>query len=242
MRLVICDDDKSLIAALKPFFYQYANIHKFDLVVEERHSGEELLSDSTVYDMIFLDFQMGKMDGMATARELRRRNIHSTIVFMTNYPDFVYESFEVNTFRFYKKPIGKPQVDAAMDAFFSMYGNDYPIRLRYEGETILVNTKNIVFIVAMGKFCIINLPVNKEHKVITSTMSSIVKMLPRRHFFKIHRCYYVNFNYIEKYNNKHVILRTESTIPISKRCLAPFKKTYKEYIDICNPRRSEDAK
>jgi len=237
MKLAMCDDDKKLLDKLKPFAYQYANSRHFEMVVDTYDSGEDLLGSGTIYDMIFLDYQMGGMDGMSTAQKLRARNLNSTIVFMTNYPDFVYESFEVSPLRFFKKPVKKADIYYALDAYFKMYDNDYPIRLRYEGTTIFINTQDIVYVEAMGRECIIHLP--REYKIISDVIGSIIEMLPKSHFFRPHRGFCVNFNYIAKYDTCSIYMKNGAEVSISKRGGTPFRAAYKKYADRCNPKRRE---
>ena len=156
---------------------------------------------------------------------------------MTNYPGFVYESFEVNPFRFFKKPVEKTQIYATLDAYFKMYGNDYPIRLRHEGSTIFINTQDIVYLEAMGKMCIIHL--QNEYKLINCTMITIIKMLPKGHFFRTHRGFCVNFNYIARYNNQSIYMKNGKSVLVSQKSQKPFKEVYKAYADLCNPKRPE---
>jgi len=237
MKLAICDDDKGLIDELKPFVYQYASSHRFDMAIDTYNSGEKLLKSPDVYDMIFLDYQMGGIDGMSAARKLRDRKLNSSIVFVTNYPDFVYNSFEVNPLRFIKKPVEKAKVYEAMDAYFKRYGNDYHIGLRFEGATVIINTQDIIFLHAMGKECLICMP--KEQMIISDVMGNIIEMLPRSHFFKQHRGYCVNFNYISSYDARFIYMKSGQKLPISKRGGTPFKTAYKEYADLYNPKRRE---
>lgn len=237
MRLAICDDDKKLTQQLKPIIYNYANRHKFELVIDVFHSGESLLRSKAVYDIILLDYQMGGLNGLNTARKLRDRNLNCAIIFMTDYPQFVYQAFEVNTFRFYEKPMDQFKLYSALDDYFSMFGNDYPILLRSERETIQVDTKDIVFLQAMNRDCLVHLP--QDYFCCAKTMAVISRMLPEGHFFKVHRGYIVNFNYIAHYTSDEVFFKNGKKVPISRNCLTAFKDNYREYSDLGNPRREE---
>lgn len=237
MRLAICDDDKGLIQQLKPLVYQYANSRRFEIVIDEYYSGEDLLKSSVVYDIILLDYQMGELDGLSTARKLREKNMNCAIIFMTNYPHFVYEAFEVNTFRFFTKPLEFSKLHFALDDYFSMYGNDYPILLQHNRETVQVNTKDIVFLEAINKRCLIHLPT--ESLCCAKTMAVISRLLPQNHFYKVNRAFIINFNYIEKYNNKEIFFKNCEVVPISRNYLMPFKTAYREYSDLRSPRRME---
>ena len=130
MRIAICDDDVQLICLLKQLIYRYANEHRYDFVVEEFYSGESLLNSSLVFDIIFLDYKMNILNGLDTAKQLRKRNTSNVIVFVTSYTHFVLDAFKVNAFRFLVKPITEKKIWETLDDYFSMYGNDYPVLLK----------------------------------------------------------------------------------------------------------------
>lgn len=233
----MCDDDVGLVKGLKPLLYQYANEHRFEMVIDEFYSGETLLESKTSYDMIFLDYQMNGINGMDVARNLREREMYCTIVFITNYPYFVYEAFKVNTFRFLEKPVEQIHIYEVMDDYFSMFGNNYSILLNHERETIKLETSEIVFIEAMKKSSMIHRP--KDQIRIAKHLAVISNYLPRNHFFRVSRSFIVNFNYIVKYNNEFVYMKNGAQIPQSRKYFTEFKTMYMAYTVARNPKRKE---
>jgi DNA-binding LytR/AlgR family response regulator len=207
------------------------------MVIDTYYCGEDLLTSKTVYDMIFLDQQMGELTGLDAAQNLREKNMNGAIVFMTAYPDFVYESFKVNAFRFLKKPLDQDKIYAVLDDYFKMFGHDYPILLRHEKAVVQVDTKDIVFLEAMNKHCMVHLP--KERMYISKTMSAINGMLPQSHFFRVNRAFIVNLNYISKYGGGEISFKNGEKVRISRHYLQGFKKVYKEYSSVRNPKRPE---
>ncbi|MCL2695891.1 MAG: LytTR family DNA-binding domain-containing protein [Clostridiales bacterium] len=242
MRLALCDNDKGLLCALKPIIYQYANTHRFEMVIDEFNSGEDFLQSDAAYDMVFLDYKMGGVDGLHAARELRVRNAACTIIFMTNYPQFVYEAFEVNTFRFFEKPLDAAKIHAALDDYFRRYGNDYPILLRHEGEVKQVDTGDIVFLEALRKRCRVHL--QDKQLYCAKTMSVISDWLPENHFYKVNRAFIINFNYVASYDNEKILMKNGETVPVSRRFFPAFRIAFREYAQRSNPFRMEtrDAK
>lgn len=214
VRFAICDDDESIGEKIKPIINNYANAHRFEALVDCHYSGEELLLSDKVYDLIILDYQMGQLNGLDAARLLREKNCTCAIIFLTNFPHFVYDAFTVNTYRFFEKPLQPERLEEALESFFKMYGFDYPLLLKSEYETICVETKNIVFLEANNKSCKINL----QDRCIScsKTMATVSNLLPRNHFYKVNRAYIVNFNFIEKYNNEYIFFKNGEKVPVSR--------------------------
>ena len=238
MRLALCDDDRQLIKELKPLIDQYGHNHRFEMVIDVFHCGEALLKSKQTYDMIFLDYRLEGIDGLSAAKTLRSRNINCAIIFITGYPrDFVYQSFAVNPFRFHAKPLEHSKLYETLDDFFKMYGHDYPILLHHNREYLQIYTRDIVFLEAMNKHCIIHLKDEQLH--IAKTMTKINDLLPQSHFYRVGRAYIINFNHIAKYNNYEVFFKNGAKVHVSRKFFALFKKAFRDYSDLHNPKRPE---
>ena len=101
MRIAICDDEKNireLIANKVAKQYPDAEIIFFQ-------SGEELLLVDESIDILFLDIQMSGIDGMETARELRKKDKSVILVFVTAVEEYVFQAFDVGAFNYIVKPI-----------------------------------------------------------------------------------------------------------------------------------------
>jgi DNA-binding LytR/AlgR family response regulator len=230
MKIAVCDDDRRFISILKLIINEYVNKRKLEAVVDAYIDGKYLLSSKEVYDIIYLDYQMNGLDGMEIARKLREKNIWCSIIFVTNYPNFVYDAFTVNAFRFLKKPINRAMVFETLDDYFKKHGNDYPILLRSEWQNLIVDTKDIIFLEAVGKHCVIHTK-NAQYDC-PKTMAVISRMLPSNHFFKINRSFIVNFNHIDRYNSEFVIFLNGQKACISQKFLYSFKNEYRNYCDL----------
>ena len=227
MRIAVCDDERLFLDSLKKAVYDYSNRHRLELSIDNFYSGEELLGSELVYDMIILDYKMGGMDGLETARRLREKNQNCAIVFLTSYPDIVYESFEVNTFRFLTKPLDVGKLYKTFDNYFEMFGNNYPILLKVDRDTICIQTNEIMFLEADNKKCYIYLAEKRIH--CAKTMATIAKLLPSGIFFKVSKQIVVNFNHIQKHDNSRIYFTNDKFVYISRMYMAPFRNAYKEY-------------
>jgi len=227
MKIAVCDDEEKFRASIKDAVYEYSNKHRYEFAIDEFVSGEELLNSKKKYDLILLDYQMSGINGLETARKLREKNIDCTIIFMTSHPHFVYEAFEVSTYRFFAKPLDITKLYKAFDDYFKAYGNDYPIILKIDRETVCVQTKDIVYLEADNKKCFIHLAKKKYH--CAKTMAAIALLLPKQAFFRVHRSYIVNFRHIDNYDNGNIYLKNKAVAHMSRNHLKAFRSAYLAY-------------
>ena len=236
MRIALCDDDRDFLDRLKNHIYDYSREHRYETVVDEFISGEDLLDSPDGYNIIFMDYKMGGMDGLETARRLRRKNINCVIIFLTSYPEIMRDTFEVATFRFLDKPLNMEKFKAALDGYFESFGNDYPIRLIIDREIRCIETKDIVSIESKRKVCIINV-YNKDRQIeplrCAKTMKAVFELMPK-HFCRVHNSFVVNMNYIELVRRGEIFLVTGQILSTSRHYHAQFKIDHKRYIDSKN--------
>ena len=74
-------------------------------VVDGFPSGEAFLHAGKQYDIVFLDIQLGGMDGIDIARELRQKSENVILIFVTGTKEHVFQAFDVAAFHYLLKPI-----------------------------------------------------------------------------------------------------------------------------------------
>lgn len=228
MLIAICDDEAVLCESLKNELYDYFNSHNIDAVIETYPDGSSLVNSGISFDLVILDYKMPGMNGLQTAKLLRAKSSLCTIIFLTVYPEIVYDTFEYGTFRFLIKPLDKAKLYEALDAFRRKLSLYYPISLSVGGEVYKINTKEIIYIEADGKNSVIRLKDNSLH--CTKTLSEVYSALPKSCFYKTHRSYVVNFAYIEKFNKQLIRFTNGEYARISKNRFADFQDAINTYL------------
>lgn len=228
MVVAICDDDSLFRTELKTLIIEYKQSKRIAVDVYEFENGNDLLESKDIFDIIFIDYQMPGLDGLETARELRKRNYICSIIFITSYPQFILDSFEVQPFRFFIKPMKNNKILSAMDSYLMQQKLLNPILIVEEGTQYRIKTEDIIYLEAIGKNCLIR---TREHTYKSSkTLSKIEEVLPTHCFYRIHKSYIVNMYCIDSISKNEILMINGEKTIISRTMLSTFKKTYSNFI------------
>lgn len=228
MFAALCDDDKYITEEIKKLLLEYAKDNRITIDIDEFESGEELLNSEKNYDIIVLDYQLGSTNGLTVAKELRKRNVLSSIIFLTSYPNFMIDAFEVNTFRFLLKPIDKSKFFKAIDDYIKIVDANYPITIIQNKELKKINSNEICYIEADGKYSNIHLSDKIMH--CSKTLAGVTKLLPAYCFVKTHRAFVVNLHYIKSYSSDTVYLSNGESAFLSKNYQKSFQTSYMNFL------------
>lgn len=228
MLIAICDDDASCREHLYAILNQYRSNHRIPLDIYKFDNAQALLSSPRRFDLIFLDYQMPGMNGMDTARALRGRNLACSIVFVTSYPQFMLESFEVQPYRFLLKPAQAEQVGELLTAFVSKQRQLAPIVIQQDGVQIAIEAKTILYLEASGKNCVIRTV--DETYVSSKTLAQVHELLPQHCFYRTHKSYVVNLYSIRSFDKDSVTLINGEVARIGRANVADFRRDYAQFV------------
>lgn len=106
LSIAICDDNMQHSNIIENYMYE---LDDSNVECDTFQSGEELVyaykNNNERYDVIFLDMEMKKLNGIETANIIREFDEYVIIVFITSYKEYMQESFQCAPFRFLVKPV-----------------------------------------------------------------------------------------------------------------------------------------
>ncbi len=101
LKVAVCDDEKIICNEIKKRLLEVRPEFEVSLF----SSGDELIKSDKNFDLIFLDIEMPQLDGMETAKVIRKNHKNEYIIFLTSHSELMVEAFKVKAFRFLEKPI-----------------------------------------------------------------------------------------------------------------------------------------
>lgn len=229
MKIAICEKDKIFLTKFKNELYRYAEARRLDMVVDCYLYGEEMLRTKINYNIVFLGYCLAGENGLEIAKKMRLTNDFTAVIFISEYTEFVFETFKVRPYRFLVPPVNAEELYAVLDEFFEEYARTCPMWVKCGEDTVSLNTGDIVYLEADNKHCRIHLC--KEELRCNRTMARVNSVLPQGCFGKINRAYIVNFNHIKKYNSEKVLLTGGYMLHISRNYLKSFKAEYRSFLN-----------
>mgnify|MGYP002515860886 FL=1 len=231
MRIAICDSDTKSIKTTKQTIYEYLSLKNIDAVVDEFSSGVQLLKNQYRYSIAILEYNTGDLNGLETARVMRKNDPFCIIIFLSHYTGFILDTFKVSAYRFLLKPLRKDQLFSALNDYFFSEIYNRPLWVRNGDDTFCFNTGDIFYIEADNKNCLINL--DGEIIRCNKTMAAVYNLLPKSHFCKVNRAFIVNLDCVSAYSNESVYLTNGACLPVSRNYYKSFKNEYYIYSAPC---------
>lgn len=231
MRIAICDDEAMFLSELKNKIYEYSNKHNLEPVVDDYKYGNDLVSSNIKYDIIILDYQMDKIDGLETAKQLRNGvNQFSCIIFLTNYSEISIDAYSVDTYRFVLKSTLWNGLYKALDDYRKRISTSKYLSVKSDKSYVTIDTDSIVFVESQNRVTTIHLTDNKVIDTKTP-LSSVFDSLPHSSFFRVHKSFIVNFKYITRRDFSSInVSGYDYEIPVSRKYTSEFKEAYYNFL------------
>ena len=217
IKFAICDDEPVMAQEIADQLSEYMNEeHITSYCVNSFSDGRSLLESGCDFDVIFLDIQMEQPNGLETAKILRQHKNHCLLIFVTVLKECVFEAFEVEAFDYLVKPLDSGHFKRTMDRMIKS------IRRR-ETKSIVVRrgTSCDVILLAEIVYCEVQgrkIYIHQSKGKITDYYDKLDDLAQRidGRFFRCHRSYLVNIEYVRGCNAGQVILSQGDKIPVSR--------------------------
>ena len=216
IKFAICDDEPQMAREIADQLAGYMKETDCDYSVDCFSSGHALLKSSDEFDVIFLDIQMERPDGMETARLLRQRDNHSLLVFVTVLKECVFDAFQVEAYDYLLKPLDSARFRQTMDRALGWLERDAAKNLviqRGSGCQVVL-LSDLMYCEVLGR----KIYLHKNDGRVVDYYDRLEELEQRvdSRFFKCHRSYLVNLDYVSGCQGGQVLLQRGERLPVSR--------------------------
>jgi len=219
-KIAICDDEQVVCMQLRSILKEIESGLAENFIVEVFSSGKELyqyIVEGGYYDIIFLDIEMGEMDGIDFGQRLREEltNEATQIIYISGKETYAMELFKVRPFDFIIKPLAYEDVYMAMKRVIKFLSrNDKFFEYKIGHTTYRIPVKDIIYFESQGRK--INIVTQNGIMTFYGKLDAVEKQLTNLNFIRIHKSYLVKYEYIIKFEYTQVTMSNDVILPISQ--------------------------
>lgn len=237
LHIAICDDQPDQIRSIRRSSEIYFQ-KKQDLVSYETFDNAfafvDAIDQGTVFDIVLLDVCMPGILGTDVARELRKYNSGTEIIFLTTSDEFAVDAFTVKATDYLLKPFTQSQFNKAMDRAISFIRqrNSAKIVLRLVGGGICIEQiAQILYFESRGHILRVHLAsgtVLETCKSGQEIKDELDKIAPGQ-FASPNKGYLVNLAAVHVIKTDYVEIAGQE-IPLGKRKYRMFQEMYFQFM------------
>lgn len=216
LKVAIAEDEKHMRTILKKALEPVQGVE----VIYETGNGRDLIEHVELYNphAVFLDIEMPGLDGLGAAKEIVDIYPDTALVFVTGYPEHMAEAFELYAFDYLIKPFDPERVRRTVKKIMKAVNTAkkaalYEIRdfhtepaaggrlpklaVSRDGGRVYLDHRDIVFITREQRKTLIYTVNGGEPVQTNEPLNSIFDRLDGHTFFRSHKSYIINLNYVE---------------------------------------------
>lgn len=236
-RIAICDDEKVMIDYIydKIKYLLDSLVGNYEVFTYE--SGETMLlamtSECFEFDAVFLDIEMGKVTGLKIAEELYAQSEETSIIFVTNRDDLVYDAINYRPFSFIRKTRINDELEPVINRLIEKKLKKQEFfEFEVDNKIIKRLTRDIMYMESQGHYIILKCTDGIDYKIRGKIYEFEIEM-HKYAFVRIHSGYLVNISHVQFVKYSGVSMDDGTTLPISRRKFEDIKNRHLEYVRTC---------
>lgn len=229
LRMAICDDEASALEHTRQLAQAWAEQAGHAARIETFPTAEAFLiqyEEDKAFDLLLLDIEMARMNGVALARTVRAQNREIAIVFLTGYADYIADGYDVEALHYLLKPITREKLFPVLDrAVEHLRRNERALLIASQGETVRIPLYEIRYVESRLNYVTVHAAREYRFKM---PLKEIEGMLDGR-FFRAGRSLLINLARIRRIARGEVELLDGEILPLPRGAYEPLNRAFIEY-------------
>lgn len=234
--IAICDDEKIFREQMKEILLNYMKDRGVLYEIDTFDSGENFVGqgvEMAKYDIIFLDINMDKLDGIMTAKNIREHNKDMFIVFVTAFINYTLEGYKVEAFRYLLKDDANmvASIYECLDAIHEKKNHTVSwIEFTFKEGQKKISLDRLLYIESnLHKLQFYVMENCLQKYTLYGTLNKVEEMLEGNNFLRIHQSYLVNMRFIKNVSRYKVVLGYKIELDIPRARYNDIKEKFITY-------------
>lgn len=218
LNIAVLDHDFKASEMIEDLLTDRLGFNNIDVTYFQR--GTELassVSQGDFYDLIFLEIQWEKENGIETGKELRRNNLSrdTLLIFTTVSMDRILDAFDAHPYYILAKPVDQTNFIKITEQALRIIAEKNSVCQFHKGRTKIRCPLDSILWFETGAPHYIAIVTSRKTERIKGKLNDVEQMLTEMkavNFVRVHSSYIVNMDYIEKHNMQFIQLRNHPEI------------------------------
>ncbi len=230
LHVAIVEDDEAMQRWLRGKLTEQFSAARAAAEFDLFGTGDSFLAmagEHYLFDAVFLDIEMPGTEGIETARRFTALQPEARILFVSGREDLVFETFEVQPFRFLPKSRLEEMLPGAVEALVKDIEKNHTRRVVFtdtSGDLFSFTPGRIIYIEALNKDCRI-VTLDGETQV-RCRLLDLERQLEGEGFIKIHRSYIINPSFLYLIDRLSVSLTTGEQLPLARNRASEVRRAF----------------
>ena len=228
--VAIVDDDPRDAAQLKDCVEKYCGTNGHPVMIHVYQDGLDLIRSTEKHDIVFLDIQMGKLDGLETARFIRKIDKESILIFVTNMAQFAIKGYEVDALDFILKPASMASITYVLDKAMKRLdgsGEKASFSLKTQEGTVSLSANDITYVEVFDHNLVYH--TTKGEYTVRGRLSDVSGKLSPDRFVTCNRSFIVNLRHVSSVTSDTLLIG-DTRISVSKSHRKELIKRFSSYL------------
>ena len=213
--IAIVDDDPKDAEHLKECVETYCKTNNHAVMIHVFHDGLDLVRSTENHDIVFLDIQMKQLDGLETARFIRKIDKESILIFVTNMAQFAIKGYEVDALDFIVKPASMASITYVLDKAMKRLSDSdtTTFSLTTAEGTVSLSAGDITYVEVFDHNLVYH--TTRGDYNVRGRLSDVSGKLDQKRFVMCNRSFVVNLRYVSNVGSDYLTIG-DTRISISK--------------------------
>lgn len=217
LSIAVCDDEVIECCNMARKIKDILEEMKIPCIIRQFRSGGELLKAIESFDIVFLDIIMQGLDGMKTAQIFREKASDKILIFVSSSREYVFEAYDVEAFQYLLKPVDDRKLKNVLQKAVLKTENRSQefIIVSRERQKKKLFLDDIYYFEIQGR--IVDAHGTEGIFTYYEQIGELENKLRDKGFFRCHKSYLINLEYVCGYNRQEALLENGEKIVIAKR-------------------------